>query len=756
MKRLNVKLTKEERGYYSNLFELASGNKEGVSKIEGREAADFLKKSGVSKDLLKNIWSISAQTNLSWLERDEFYVALRLIALAQNNMPVEEKSIIYNEPVPPLPKFDLKSRKEVIENNEFKNNQVSLDKKQEENVKKVDFSQFDPLKPQNNSNLRDNMNNNMSNNLNYNPKMGNDINWDLNNEIINKYLQFFEKYKNRSLDKMEIGTILQILSPINIGQETISKIMNLIGKPHLSEGFSFKEIVVIFHIIDKIKNSLEMMPETLPLSLKHFLSFVELGNNEISQNHNDNQLSRMNQPFVPSDNYRNSIDISNNKNENFTFKEEQNINKSKNTPDLSEINIKGLRASINNNSGQIYNISSDVSEMMSQEIAKKSKELFFLQEQIDQDHSILLRLKSNIDNYLKENINLDNLIEEAKEKIKFNKKEINAMIEKESNLIKIANNKREELSNIINNNSSIKEENLRSSLKINNNQPIDQVDHKKSIDNTSYVMPNQFKNSLSDEKYIGFNNSSNLSNNNSTNIKSLDDISRTNNINKDNSIHNVNNLNNNLNNSNSFNNFNNFNKVDNISQQSHFDAYNNVNLNNPGNLNNIADMHTENRQLPNNFNNFNNFNNHNFKSPEESNQFQNQFVYDANASNFNPQVNFNNFQNENIQNNEHSHSFHQSIKNTSEIGISNNFPINNESNISQMNNINMNFNNNTNMNFTDTNAFFKENKVQNEIKSPFENVPSNVVNDFKIDTKKDINFKETKTTDWNNDNWDDF
>ena len=68
----------------------------------------------------------------------------------------------------------------------------------------------------------------------------------------------------------------------------------------------------------------------------------------------------------------------------------------------------------------------------------------------------------------------------------------------------------------------------------------------------------------------------------------------------------------------------------------------------------------------------------------------------------------------------------------------------------------MNFNNNTNMNFTDTNAFFKENKVQNEIKSPFENVPSNVVNDFKIDTKKDINFKETKTTDWNNDNWDDF
>lgn len=44
MKRINVKLTKEERGYYSNLFELACGNKEGLNKIEGREAADFLKK----------------------------------------------------------------------------------------------------------------------------------------------------------------------------------------------------------------------------------------------------------------------------------------------------------------------------------------------------------------------------------------------------------------------------------------------------------------------------------------------------------------------------------------------------------------------------------------------------------------------------------------------------------------------------------------------------------------------------------------
>ena len=108
MKRLSVKLTKEEKGYYSNLFDLAC--KDGSTKVEGKEGAAFLKKSNLSREVLKNIWVIAAQTNLSWLERDEFYVALRLIALAQNNMPVEDKSIIYNDPLPPLPKFDLKQQ----------------------------------------------------------------------------------------------------------------------------------------------------------------------------------------------------------------------------------------------------------------------------------------------------------------------------------------------------------------------------------------------------------------------------------------------------------------------------------------------------------------------------------------------------------------------------------------------------------------------------------------------------------------------
>ena len=47
----------------------------------------YLKKSNLQKQVLKEIWLIAAQSSNTYILRDEFYVALRLIALAQNNMP---------------------------------------------------------------------------------------------------------------------------------------------------------------------------------------------------------------------------------------------------------------------------------------------------------------------------------------------------------------------------------------------------------------------------------------------------------------------------------------------------------------------------------------------------------------------------------------------------------------------------------------------------------------------------------------------
>jgi len=84
-------------------------DKEGTNRVEGKEAAEFLRKSGLPKDLLKTIWLMAAKTSPSYLEKEEFYVALRLIALAQNNMEVSEESIRLNHPLPPPPHFNFKN-----------------------------------------------------------------------------------------------------------------------------------------------------------------------------------------------------------------------------------------------------------------------------------------------------------------------------------------------------------------------------------------------------------------------------------------------------------------------------------------------------------------------------------------------------------------------------------------------------------------------------------------------------------------------
>jgi hypothetical protein len=52
----------------------------GDSKVGGKDAVVFFKKSGLSIDKLKDFWKIAARTSNEYLTKDEFYVALRLIA----------------------------------------------------------------------------------------------------------------------------------------------------------------------------------------------------------------------------------------------------------------------------------------------------------------------------------------------------------------------------------------------------------------------------------------------------------------------------------------------------------------------------------------------------------------------------------------------------------------------------------------------------------------------------------------------------
>ena len=105
-KILKVNLTEDEEIYFHNLFVSLDIRSEG--KLDSRAAADFLKKSGLSRNILKTIWLTASKSSITHIEKEEFYAALRLIALAQNNFPYTEEAIEKNSPIPPLPNFKYK------------------------------------------------------------------------------------------------------------------------------------------------------------------------------------------------------------------------------------------------------------------------------------------------------------------------------------------------------------------------------------------------------------------------------------------------------------------------------------------------------------------------------------------------------------------------------------------------------------------------------------------------------------------------
>lgn len=108
-KRLVVKLTNQERGYYANL--LAQADPESKGRIEGPQAVAFFKKSNLPVEQLREIWNIATMTGESYLDRDRFFIAMRLISCAQQGKPVSADSISSNVAVD-LPNFELEQRRE--------------------------------------------------------------------------------------------------------------------------------------------------------------------------------------------------------------------------------------------------------------------------------------------------------------------------------------------------------------------------------------------------------------------------------------------------------------------------------------------------------------------------------------------------------------------------------------------------------------------------------------------------------------------
>eukprot|EP00922_Rhytidocystis_sp_ex-Travisia-forbesii_P045600 GHVS01068035.1.p1 GENE.GHVS01068035.1~~GHVS01068035.1.p1 ORF type:complete len:231 (+),score=37.44 GHVS01068035.1:3-695(+) len=98
-----LQLNPMELPFYQNLFSMADPN--GLGYIDGASAAAFLQNSGLPRTTLHEIWRLADLNNTGQLDHEGFFVACRLVAHAQNNIPVSPESV----PMEPssLPMFDL-------------------------------------------------------------------------------------------------------------------------------------------------------------------------------------------------------------------------------------------------------------------------------------------------------------------------------------------------------------------------------------------------------------------------------------------------------------------------------------------------------------------------------------------------------------------------------------------------------------------------------------------------------------------------
>ena len=288
-RKLHVQLTREENMFFNKLYNMLDNTNQG--KILGKPAANFMKTSGLEKNTLKRIWLISAQ-NSNEIEKEEFFVALRLIALAQNNMPFSAENIDRNDPIPPLPTFNINNNNNMNQNNNTQNN-------------------FE------NRNANNYLNQSQNNNFNNNQNSIFDIS---ENEKIN-YKNIFDNQKEPNMERIKAHNAIIVWKDNNADDNAIRAVANII-KPLENKGFfNLKEFQVACHLINISKNV--QLPQKLPLNLVNFLGRNDnnMNNNMQSMRFNSNinnnkisntgEFSRSNTNFSQYLNTNNDLDESN-------------------------------------------------------------------------------------------------------------------------------------------------------------------------------------------------------------------------------------------------------------------------------------------------------------------------------------------------------------------------------------------------------------------------------------------------------------
>jgi hypothetical protein len=91
----------DQLGYFNQLFALGDPTRVGV--LNGGAAVLFLRRSRLPDDLLRTIWELSDSHKQGYLRLPDFYIAMRLVSLAQSGHPVSSHSLMATRltPLPP-------------------------------------------------------------------------------------------------------------------------------------------------------------------------------------------------------------------------------------------------------------------------------------------------------------------------------------------------------------------------------------------------------------------------------------------------------------------------------------------------------------------------------------------------------------------------------------------------------------------------------------------------------------------------------
>ncbi|KAJ1523908.1 hypothetical protein ONE63_010459 [Megalurothrips usitatus] len=93
-------------GLYEAYYRAIDPNNTG--SIAAGDAAGFLKKSGLSDTVLSKIWDLSDPAGKGYLNKQGFFVALKLVSVAQQGRPATMDNIVYDLPPPKMGDLKIK------------------------------------------------------------------------------------------------------------------------------------------------------------------------------------------------------------------------------------------------------------------------------------------------------------------------------------------------------------------------------------------------------------------------------------------------------------------------------------------------------------------------------------------------------------------------------------------------------------------------------------------------------------------------